>query len=69
MRGLQRTEYFGLALSGKATTFLGPFAIATVTIMTNNMDIGMMPILVFWLVSLLVFGVRDEVAEPIRLTG
>ena len=61
----QRTEYFGfLALSGKATTFLGPFAVATVTIMTNNMDIGMMPILVFWLVGLLLmFGVRDEVAE------
>ncbi|RZO30013.1 MAG: MFS transporter, partial [Rhodospirillaceae bacterium] len=53
-----------LALSGKATTFLGPFAVATVTIMTNNMDIGMMPILVFWLVGLLLMlGVRDEVAE------
>ncbi|MGB1147992.1 MAG: MFS transporter [Alphaproteobacteria bacterium] len=61
----QRTEYFGfLALTGKATTFLGPFAVATVTIMTGNMDIGMMPILVFWAVGLaLMFGVKDEVAD------
>ena len=60
----QRTEYFGfLALTGKATTFLGPFAVATVTIMTGNMDIGMMPILVFWLVGLLfMLGVKDEVS-------
>ena len=61
----QRTEYFGfLALTGKATTFLGPFTVATVTIMTGNMDIGMMPILVFWAVGLaLMFGVKDEVAD------
>ena len=61
----QRTEYFGfLALTGKATTFLGPFTVATVTIMTGNMDIGMMPILVFWGVGLLLmFGVKDEVAD------
>ena len=61
----QRTEYFGfLALTGKATTFLGPFTVATVTIMTGNMDIGMMPILVFWAVGLLLmFGVKDEVAD------
>ena len=60
----QRTEYFGfLALSGKATTFLGPFTVATVTIMTGNMDIGMMPILVFWFVGLLVMlRVKDEAA-------
>ncbi|MGB1160774.1 MAG: MFS transporter [Alphaproteobacteria bacterium] len=60
----QRTEYFGfLALTGKATTFLGPFAVATVTIMTGNMDIGMMPILVFWLVGLLfMLRVKDEVS-------
>ena len=61
----QRTEYFGfLALTGKATTFLGPFTVATATIMTGNMDIGMMPILVFWAVGLLLmFGVKDEVAD------
>lgn len=60
----QRTEYFGfLALTGKATTFLGPFAVATVTIMTGNMDIGMMPILLFWLVGLLfMLRVKDEVS-------
>lgn len=60
----QRTEYFGfLALTGKATTFLGPFTVATVTIMTGNMDIGMMPILVFWLVGLLfMLRVKDEVS-------
>lgn len=58
----QRAEYFGfLALTGKATTFLGPFAVATVTIMTNNMDIGMMPIVVFFAVGLvLMFWVKEE---------
>ncbi len=61
----QRTEYFGfLALTGKATTFLGPFAVATVTILTGNMDIGMMPILAFWLLGLIfMLGVKDEVAK------
>ncbi|MDA8553227.1 MFS transporter [Alphaproteobacteria bacterium] len=60
----QRTEYFGfLALTGKATTFLGPFAVATVTIVTGNMDIGMMPILVFWIVGLIfMLRVKDEVS-------
>jgi len=42
-----RTEMFGLyAFSGKATAFLGPFLVGTLTILSDSQRIGMTPIIV-----------------------
>ena len=48
------TEAFGLyALSGKATAFLAPFLIATVTAATGSQRLGISPLIVMFLVALL----------------
>lgn len=48
-------RYFGIyALSGRATTFLAPAAVATVTLMTGSARIGMMALVVFLAVGLLI---------------
>lgn len=48
----RRTELFGLfALSGKATAFLGPWAVGAVTVATNSQRAGMVVILGFFLVG------------------
>lgn len=48
-----RTEMFGLyAFSGKATGFLGPFALAAVTTATGSQRIGMAVIIVFFALGL-----------------
>ncbi|TRW98870.1 MFS transporter [Paracoccus sp. M683] len=56
------TEAFGLyALSGKATAFLAPFLIATVTAMTGNQRIGISPLIVMFLLALvLLHWVKTE---------
>ena len=47
-----RNEMFGLyALSGKATAFLGPFVLGTVTFWTGSQRWGMATILVFFIVG------------------
>jgi UMF1 family MFS transporter len=47
-----RAEMFGLyALSGKATAFLGPFVLATVTYWTGSQRWGMATILLFFIVG------------------
>lgn len=47
------TEAFGLfALSGKATAFLAPFLIATVTAISGSQRIGISPLIVIFLLSL-----------------
>ena len=49
-----RTEYFGLyALSGKATSFVGPIGVAALTAATDSQRIGMSVIVVFLLIGLL----------------
>jgi MFS transporter, UMF1 family len=48
-----RAEMFGLfALSGRATSFLGPALVGWVTLATDSQRIGMTTILSFWLVGL-----------------
>ncbi|MCF3974157.1 MFS transporter [Paracoccus salsus] len=56
------TEGFGLyALSGKATAFLAPFLIATVTDLTGDQRIGISPLIVMFLLALVLLGwVRPE---------
>ncbi len=56
------TEAFGLyALSGKATTFLAPAAIAIVSDLTNSQRLGITPIIVLFLLGLvLLFWVRPK---------
>ncbi len=47
-----RAEMFGLyALSGKATAFLGPFILGTVTYWTSSQRVGMATILAFFIVG------------------
>jgi UMF1 family MFS transporter len=49
-----QAEMFGLfALSGKATTFLGPIVLGTVTEMFDSQRAGMASVLCFFLVGLL----------------
>lgn len=51
------TEGFGLyALSGKATAFLAPLLIAMVTDLTGNQRIGISPLIVMFILSLLLLG-------------
>ncbi len=51
-----RTELFGLyALSGKATAFLGPALVGTVTLWADSQRAGMAVIPVFLVVGLLLF--------------
>lgn len=59
-----RTEMFGLyAFSGKATGFLGPFALAAVTAAADSQRIGMGVIIVFFAVGLLLILPVREVRE------
>lgn len=59
-----RTEFFGLyALSGKATAFLGPVAVAWVTSMSGNQSIGVATLILFFVVGL---GLLWTVEEPPR---
>ena len=59
------TGAFGLyALSGKATAFLAPFLIASVTAATGNQRLGISPLIVMLLLSLaLLVWVKPE-GEP-----
>ncbi|MDS9466929.1 MFS transporter [Paracoccus sp. MBLB3053] len=51
------TEVFGLyALSGKATTFLAPFLIALVTDISGNLRLGISPLIVMFLLSLILLS-------------
>ena len=62
-----RTEFFGLfALSGKATSFLGPVAAATVTSLSGSQSLGLGTAVVFFLVGL---GIMMTVREPERPEG
>ena len=62
-----RTEFFGLyALSGKATAFLGPVAVAWVTSTSGNQSLGMATLIIFFVVGL---GLLWTVKEPERRTG
>ena len=58
-------EFYGLyALSGKATAFIAPFAVAAVTGLAGNQRAGIAVILVFLIVGLLLmFPVREERAQ------
>jgi UMF1 family MFS transporter len=59
-----QAEMFGLfALSGKATTFLGPLVLGTATAMFNSQRAGMASVLAFFLVGLLLLL---PVQEPRR---
>ncbi|MDO5648617.1 MFS transporter [Paracoccus sp. (in: a-proteobacteria)] len=60
------TEGFGLyALSGKATAFLAPAAIAITTDLTGNQQIGFLPLIVIFLVALiLLIWVKPEGEAP-----
>lgn len=53
----QMTEFFGLfALSGKITSFVGPFAVSTVTVIAQSQRIGMAVLLVFFVVGALMLA-------------
>ena len=58
-----RTEMFGLfAFSGRATAFIGPFMLGTLTWMFDSLRIGMSTIVVFLGIGLLIL--LCKVREP-----
>jgi len=61
-----RTEFFGVyALTGKATAFMGPALVASITAATNSQRWGLSITLVFFLVGgVLLLGVREDVETP-----
>ncbi len=59
----QQNEMFGLyALSGKATAFLGPMVLGTVTIWTDSQRLGMATILAFFAAGMWLLSGLDEAA-------
>ena len=59
------TEAFGLyALSGRATAFLAPFLIATVTAATGSQRIGISPLIVMFLLALVLLNWVKPEGEP-----
>ena len=59
-----RTEFFGLyALSGKATAFLGPIAVALVTTASGSQSIGVATLIIFFVAGLALLW---TVKEPER---
>ncbi len=58
----KETQFFGLfALSGKLTSFIGPFAVGALTAAAGSQQIGLAAIPVFFLVGLvLLAGVRES---------
>jgi MFS transporter, UMF1 family len=59
-------EMFGLfALSGKATAFLGPFLVASLTAAFNSQRAGMSVVVIFFVIGglLLLLGVPDKRAS------
>ena len=59
------TEAFGLfALSGKATAFLAPFLIATVTAISGSQRIGISPLIVIFFLSLVLLHWVKAEGEP-----
>ena len=59
------TEAFGLyALSGKATSFLAPFLIATVTTATGSQRIGISPLIVMFLLALVLLVWVEPEGDP-----
>jgi UMF1 family MFS transporter len=60
------TQFFGLfAFSGKATAFLAPFLVATITEVTDSQRLGMSAIALFLIVGMvLMLPVRSPVRKP-----
>ena len=57
-------KYFGIyALAGRATSFLAPMAVATITVMTDSARLGMVALIVFLLAGFLLLA---NVAYPAR---
>jgi UMF1 family MFS transporter len=62
-----RAEMFGLyALSGKATAFVGPFLLGSVTLAFGSQRAGLSTVLLFFIAGLILLRF---VREPPRLTG
>lgn len=60
-------RYFGLyALSGRATAFLAPMAVASLTLYTNSARIGMMALIVFLVVGLVLLSKTPYPAMQVK---
>lgn len=60
-------RYFGLyALSGRATSFLAPFAVATVTVWTGSARYGMAMLILFFVIGLIILLGTPFPAEKVE---
>ncbi|WP_376876450.1 MFS transporter [Albirhodobacter sp. R86504] len=61
------TEAFGLyALAGKATAFLAPLSIGAITMITDSQPLGMIPLMVLFLLSLILLAFVKPKREEAR---
>lgn len=60
-------EAFGLyALAGKATSFIAPLSISAITALTGSQQLGMIPLMVLFLLSMILLGfVKPKGDQPV----
>ena len=60
-------RYFGIyALSGRATSFLAPLSVATVTLMTGSARYGMATLIIFFVVGLAILLATPFPAQKVE---
>ncbi len=63
-------RYFGIyALAGRATSFLGPFLVATITALSGSAALGMSVLLLFFAVGLYLAAITPYPADRPRASG
>ena len=63
-------RYFGIyALAGRATSFLGPFLVATITALSGSAALGMSVLLLFFAVGLYLAAITPYPADQPRASG
>ena len=57
----KRNEMFGIyALSGKITSFIGPFLVGAITLITSSQRIGLATVLIFLIIGFTILQYVDE---------
>ncbi len=63
-------RYFGIyALAGRATSFLGPFLVATITALSGSAALGMSVLVIFFAVGLVLIAMTPYPADKLAATS